>query len=92
MTDARLMLPATVHELREQVRRTVGSFPHAVGTCAMGRDPGHGAVVDAHGGVHGVDRLSVVDASIFPTAPSGFPHLISVMVAERLADRLSRTL
>ncbi|MDQ1614074.1 MAG: choline dehydrogenase, partial [Actinomycetota bacterium] len=85
-------LPAAVDQLGEQVRRTVGSFPHVVGTCAMGRDPGRGAVVDPYGGVHGVDRLSVVDASIFPTAPSGFPHLISVMVAERLADHLSRTL
>ncbi|MDQ1605221.1 MAG: choline dehydrogenase, partial [Actinomycetota bacterium] len=91
-TGAPPPLPAAVDELREQVRRTVGSFPHVVGTCAMGPDPGRGAVVDPSGGVHGVDRLSVIDASIIPTAPSGFPHLISVMLAERLAEHLNRTL
>ena len=47
------------------------------------------AVVDASGGVHGVDGLSVVDASIIPDAPSGFPHIITIMIAERWAERIN---
>jgi choline dehydrogenase-like flavoprotein len=54
----------------------------------MGPDPATGAVVDASGAVHGTDGLYVVDASIIPDPPSGFPHLITVMLAERLADSL----
>jgi len=45
-------------------------------------------VVDTDGRVHGIDGLSVIDASIIPEPPSGFPHLITIVVAERLAARL----
>jgi GMC oxidoreductase len=62
------------------------SLPHVVGTCAMGPDPGAGAVVDATGRVHGVDHLSVIDASIIPEPPSGFPHIVTIMVAEHLSQ------
>lgn len=64
------------------------SIPHVVGTCAMGPRPGDGAVVDAGARVHGVDGLMVVDASIIPKPPSGFPHVITLMLAEHLAERL----
>lgn len=77
-------------ELREFVRRETYSLPHTVGTCAMGPDPDGGAVVDPQGSVHGVAGLHVVDASIMPTAPSGFPHLITVMLAARLAEEMTR--
>jgi choline dehydrogenase-like flavoprotein len=33
-----------------------------------------------------VERLSVIDASIIPTPPSGFPHLATIMIAERLSE------
>ena len=62
------------------------SIPHVVGTCAMGPTPADGAVVDALGRVHGVSGLSVIDASIIPEPPSGFPHLITLMLAEHLAS------
>ncbi len=68
------------------------SIPHTVGTCAMGPRPESGAVVDALGSVHGVDRLSVVDASIMPEATSGFPHLATIMIAERLSEVIARRL
>ena len=64
------------------------SLPHVVGTCRMGPSPEGGDVVDATGRVHGVDGLRVVDASVIPDAPSGFPHLVTIMVAEHLAQRL----
>jgi choline dehydrogenase-like flavoprotein len=34
--------------------------------------------------------LSVIDASIIPTPPSGFPHLVPIMIAERLAEHQSK--
>jgi choline dehydrogenase len=82
---ARPKLAAATGEI---VRGTHHSIPHTVGTCSMGRDPSDGAVVDARGRVHGVRGLAVVDASIMPNAPSGFPHVITIMVAEQLAPTL----
>jgi choline dehydrogenase len=76
-------------ELRELVSASSYSFPHVVGTCAMGPHPEEGAVVDGSGCVHGTERLSVVDASIIPNGPSAFTHLPTVMLAERLSERLA---
>jgi choline dehydrogenase len=81
--------PASDAGLRQRVRENAYSVPHVVGTCRMGPRPEDGDVVDAFGRVHGVDRLSVIDASVIPDAPSGFPHVITIMVAEHLAARLS---
>ena len=80
--------PATADEWRRRIVENAYSIPHVVGTCAVGPSPDRGAVVDALGRVHGVDRLSVIDASIIPDAPSGFPHLITIMLAEHLTDKL----
>jgi choline dehydrogenase-like flavoprotein len=55
----------------------------------MGTRPEDGAVVDPSGCVHRTQRLSVVDASIMPDAPSGFTHLPTIMIAERLADQIA---
>lgn len=85
--------PAPAHpsgpaELRERIATNAYSLPHVVGTCRMGPSPDGGDVVDAAGRVHGVDGLRVIDASVIPDAPSGFPHLVTIMVAEHLAQRL----
>jgi choline dehydrogenase len=72
----------------EIARAEVYSLPHVVGTCSMGPDPGDGAVVDSAGRVHGTEGLTVADASIIPDAPSGFTHIPTIMLAERLADEL----
>ena len=76
-------------ELRDWIRTTSYSFPHVVGTCAMGPRPENGAVVDRSGRVHGMERLSVVDASVIPNAPSGFTHLPTIMLAERLSEEIA---
>jgi choline dehydrogenase len=76
-------------ELRELVSANSYSFPHVVGTCAMGPYPEDGAVVNSSGCVHGTERLSVIDASIIPNGPSAFTHLPTIMLAERLAERLA---
>ncbi|MFL5776624.1 MAG: GMC oxidoreductase [Chloroflexota bacterium] len=52
----------------------------------MGPRPDEGAVVDANGGVHGIEGLFVADASIIPEPPSGFSHLPTLMLAERLSE------
>ena len=72
-------------ELHQMILREGYSVPHVVGTCAMGPSPDAGAVVDTSGCVHGAGGLLVADASIIPTAPSGFTHLPMIMLAEALA-------
>jgi choline dehydrogenase len=79
-------------ELRRAIRQEAYSIPHTVGTCSMGPSPDDGAVVDASSGVHGTERLSVVDASIIPIAPSGFPHVVTIMLAERLSEEIAARL
>jgi len=49
----------------------------------MGPATDSAAVVDAHGSVHGVEGLSVVDASIMPEIPAGNTNIPTVMLAER---------
>ena len=62
---------------------------HPVGTCMMGSDP-QTSVVDAQLKVHGLDRLYVVDASVFPTVTSGNTHAPTTMVAHKGADAILR--
>jgi choline dehydrogenase len=78
-------------EARAVVRAGSYSFPHVVGTCAMGPSPDDGAVVDASGRVHGIEHLSVVDASVIPNATSAFTHIPTIMLAERLSDEIARS-
>ena len=80
--------PSGLAELRERVLTNAYSLPHVVGTCRMGPSPDAGDVVDAAGRVYGMDGLRVIDASIIPDAPSGFPHVVTIMVAEHLAQGL----
>ncbi|TMK19716.1 MAG: GMC family oxidoreductase, partial [Actinobacteria bacterium] len=75
-------------ELRRFVRTNVYSIPHVVGTCSMGPSSDDGAVVDALGRVHGTEHLFVVDASMMPTVPSGFTHIPTIMIAERLSEQI----
>jgi choline dehydrogenase-like flavoprotein len=58
----------------------------------MGPSPERGAVVDALARVHCVAGLAVVDASIISEPPSGFPHIITIMIAEHLSEKLAAAL
>jgi choline dehydrogenase-like flavoprotein len=80
--------PRNGAELRQRVIEGAYSNPHVVGTSRMGPAPADGDVVDALGRVHGVEALSVIDASIIPQPPSGFPHVITIMAAEHLSEKL----
>ncbi len=68
------VLPGSIcmsdEELVDDFRRRSGSVFHPVSTCRMGPDPAR-AVVDPRLRVHGVERLRVIDASIFPAIISG---------------------
>ena len=61
---------------------------HPTGTCAMGRDPTAGAVLDARLRVHGIEALRVVDCSAMPTLVSGNTNAPVVMMAEKAADMI----
>ena len=78
-------------EVREWVRREIGTLYHPVGTCAMGGDSRLAAsrltsVVDPELRVRGVEGLRVVDASVMPTVPRGNTNAPTIAVAERAAD------
>jgi choline dehydrogenase len=74
----------------EQLIRAAGDVAttifHPVGTARMGNDPG--AVVSADLTVHGIQGLSIADASIMPTIPSGNTHAAVTMIAEKAADMI----
>jgi choline dehydrogenase len=46
------------------------------------------AVVDPELRVRGVDRLRVIDSSIFPTIPSSNTNIPTIAIAEKGADLL----
>jgi choline dehydrogenase-like flavoprotein len=69
--------PSTPEEMRRRVIGNAYSLPHVVGTFPMGSSPESGGVVDALGRVHGVERLT---------------HLVTIMLAEHLSERLPRLL
>lgn len=73
-------------EIDAFVRARAESAYHPSCTCRMGTDAG--AVVDAEGCVRGVEGLRVVDASIMPRIVSGNLNVPTIMMAEKLADRI----
>jgi choline dehydrogenase len=78
----------TPHELEAAIRAGMATYFHPVGTCAMGPNSNSMAVVDAHGNVHGVEGLSVVDASIMASIPAANTNVPTIMLAERCAGWL----
>ncbi len=81
--------PRDDNDLRSRVLEQAYSIPHVVGTSRMGPSPADGDVVDHLGRVHGVGSLFVIDASVIPEPPSGFPHLITLMLAAHLGERIA---
>jgi choline dehydrogenase len=63
---------------------------HPVGTCKMGGDPM--AVVDDELRVHGVARLRVIDASVFPRITAGNTNAPTYVIAEKGARAILKTL
>jgi len=73
------------HELLSDFRARAATVYHPVGTCRMGQASG-ASVVDSALRVHGVERLRVVDASVFPTVTSANTNAPTLMVAQKAAD------
>ena len=66
--------------------RNVSSSYHIAGTCKMGPDSDHQAVVNRYLKVRGVEGLRVVDASIMPDVVRANTNVTTMMIAERAAD------
>ena len=74
--------------LDDHIRDHVESAFHPCGTCKMGAVNDTSAVVDPECKVIGVDRLRVVDSSIFPSIPNGNLNGPTIMLAEKAADHI----
>ncbi|SIT29712.1 GMC family oxidoreductase [Achromobacter sp. MFA1 R4] len=85
-------LPGPAFQTEAELRQAAGKIGttifHPVGTCAMGRDPDGGAVVDARLRVHGLQGLRIADASIMPLITSGNTNSPTIMIAERAAEMI----
>jgi choline dehydrogenase/4-pyridoxate dehydrogenase len=68
------------------VRKTAVTAHHPCGTCRMGVAGDDGAVVDSELRVHGIERLRVVDASVFPDLVGGNINAPVIMIAEKASD------
>jgi choline dehydrogenase-like flavoprotein len=71
---------------RARVNETHTASYHGVRTCRMG-EVGDDHVVDADCHVYGIERLSVVDASVIPIVPRTNTNLAAMAVAEHVATR-----
>ncbi len=91
LADRRVDLAALVEDdaaLADHIHENVAGTFHPVGTCRMGAADDRSAVTDPAGRVHGLAGLRVIDASIMPTIPRGNTNIPTIMVAEKLADRI----
>ncbi|MBR1177019.1 GMC family oxidoreductase N-terminal domain-containing protein [Bradyrhizobium sp. KB893862 SZCCT0404] len=68
------------------LRNAAGTYFHESCTCKMGRDDM--SVVDGKLKVHGVQGLSIADASIMPRVSTGNTMAPTVVIGERMADIL----
>ena len=78
-------------DLAGYVFNNLAVYGHPTSTVPMGGEDVPWSVVDSVGAVQGVERVRVVDASIFPEVPSTVTNLTVIMVAERIFDRVYRS-
>jgi choline dehydrogenase len=72
-------------QLLDWVRRTARTGLHPTSSCKMGVD-GDSVVDPMTMGVHGVEGLRVVDASVMPYIPNANTYASVMMIAEKAAD------
>jgi choline dehydrogenase len=75
-------------EIIDAFRRYGQAGYHVCGTCAMGQDAA--AVVDERLRVRGVERLRVIDCSIFPRTISGNTNAPTMAAAWRASDLIAQ--
>ena len=71
-------------EMAEWAHAHAQGFAHMTGGCRMGLDDG--AVVDPELRVQGLDRLRVIDTSVFPSVPAAHTQAAVMALAERACD------
>ncbi len=81
----------TDEQIETYTRQTAVTAHHPAGTCKMGVDGDATAVVDEGLRVRGVERLRVVDASVFPDLVGGNINAPVIMIAERAADLIRQS-
>ncbi|HVA14174.1 MAG TPA: GMC family oxidoreductase N-terminal domain-containing protein [Stellaceae bacterium] len=74
--------------LEDFVRATAMGIKHLSCTCRMGHDTDPKAVTRTDGTVKGIGGLRVVDASIMPNLPRCNTNLTTLMIAEKMADKV----
>ena len=86
--------PGIQYQSDEELVKAAGDIGttifHPVGTCKMGRDDDPMAVLDSQLRVRGIHQLRVVDASAMPKITSGNTAAPTMMIAERVAELLTR--
>ena len=86
--------PGIHYQTDEELVKAAGDIGttifHPVGTCKMGRPDDPMAVLDSQLRVRGIHHLRVVDASAMPTITSGNTAAPTMMIAERVAELLTR--
>lgn len=75
-------------ELADAVRRAPAHYNHGSSTMRMGARQDPDAVVDTDGAVHGVEGLTVADASVIPVMPRVATNVPTIVIAERIASVL----
>lgn len=78
----------TDEELLKQIGEIATTIFHPVGTCKMGKHDDPLAVVDSELKVFGLSGLRVVDASVMPTITSGNTAAPTMMIAQKIADKI----
>lgn len=78
--------------LREYVRLASISMFHPVGTAKMGAKDDPDAVLDGNLALRGVEGMWVADASVMPTIPQGNTNATSLMIGDKAADHVLRTI
>ena len=74
--------------MEDFARRSAVGVWHASCSCRMGADGDPMAVTDNAGRVREVQGLRVVDASVFPVVPCANTNFPTLMVAEKISDRI----
>jgi choline dehydrogenase-like flavoprotein len=74
--------------LTQNIAANVAVYGHPTSTAPMGGPDDPWAVVDSVGAVNGASGLRVVDASIIPEVPSSTTNVTTIMLAERIYQRV----
>lgn len=75
-------------DLLADIREISSTSFHPVGSCRMGQDDD--CVVAPDLKVHGLDGLSIADASVMPQMNTGHPNAPVIMIAEKAADIITQ--